>query len=189
MTTTSITRTGARHPRAAIPSKPTPAPVEPRRHRLALAPAAVAASIDSLNQLLVDTLTLRDLYQKHHWQVSGPSFCELRVLFGKHHQEQAGLADQLGERVQTLGGVSIAMAADVAASAAIPRAPRFREDTTTQIERLLHAHEIILQEARTMARDTAASGDLGTNDLIVSDLIRLDERQVWFLIELIQGVA
>ena len=185
-TTTTITRSGARLPSGSTRSKAALAAIVSRRNPLALAPGALAASIDSLNRLLVDTLTLRDLYQKHRWQVSGPTFHQLHLLFDQHGRAHARLADQLGERVQILGGVSIAMAADVAASTTIPRAPRFREDCTTQIERLLRAHEIILAQARTLARDAAANGDLGTTDLIVSELIRANERQVWFLIELIQ---
>jgi starvation-inducible DNA-binding protein len=157
-----------------------------RRNPLALDATVAASSIDDLNQLLADTLTLRDLYKKHHWQVSGPTFYQMHLLFDKHFAEQASLADVLAERVQTLGGVSVAMAHDVAELSIIPRCPKGREDLETQINRLLQAHEFILLEARAMARDTAASGDLGTNDIIVSDLIRLNELQVWFVVEHIQ---
>ncbi len=157
-----------------------------RRSPLALDAAAAASSIDSLNQLLADTITLRDLYKKHHWQASGPNFYSVHLLFDKHFGEQSALVDLLAERVQTLGGVSIAMAADVVEITLIPRAPKGREDTKTQITRLLQAHEAILLESRAMARDSAASGDLGTNDIIVSDVIRTNELQVWFLVEQIQ---
>jgi starvation-inducible DNA-binding protein len=153
---------------------------------LALDPTVAAASIDSLNQLLADTLTIRDLYKKHHWQASGPTFYMLHLLFDKHFEEQSTLVDLLAERVQTLGGVSIAMAPDVAEVTLIPRAPKGREDSATQIARLLQAHEVILLEARAMARNSAASGDLGTNDIIVSNVIRNNELQVWFLAEHVQ---
>lgn len=157
-----------------------------RRSPLALDASAAAASIDSLNQLLADTLTLRDLYKKHHWQASGPNFYSMHLLFDKHFEEQSKLVDLVAERVQTLGGVTIAMAPDVAEATLIPRAPKGREDTVTQIMRLLHAHEIILLEARAMARDSQTSGDLGSNDIIVSDVIRTNELQVWFLAEHVQ---
>ena len=157
-----------------------------RRNPLALDAKVAAASIDDLNQLLADTMTLRDLYKKHHWQASGSTFYMIHLLFDKHFNEQSELVDQIAERVQTLGGVSIAMAPDVAEATMIQRAPKGREDTPTQIARLLAAHEVILLEARAMARDTAASGDLGTNDLIVSDIIRTNELQVWFLAEHVQ---
>jgi len=157
-----------------------------RRNPLALDAGVAAAGIDNVNQLLADTITLRDLYKKHHWQASGPNFYPLHLLFDKHAEAQAGLVDLLAERVQTLGGVSIAVGADVADATGIPRAPRGREDAETQIARLLQAHEVILLEARAMARDAAAGGDYGTNDLIVSDVIRANELQVWFLAEHVQ---
>jgi starvation-inducible DNA-binding protein len=157
-----------------------------RRTPLALDEASVLENIENLNQLLADTLTLRDLYKKHHWQASGATFYMIHLLFDKHFEEQSKLADLIAERVQTLGGVTIAMAADVAEATTIPRAPKERENTETQIARLLHAHEIVLLEARAMARDSAANGDLGTNDIIVSDVIRTNELQAWFLVEHVQ---
>ncbi|XVJ60049.1 MAG: DNA starvation/stationary phase protection protein [Tepidisphaera sp.] len=152
-----------------------------QRTALALDANAALASVESLRQLLADTITLRDLYKKHHWQASGPTFYMLHLLFDKHAAAQSSLADLLAERVQTLGGVSLAMGADVAAMTLIPRAPAGREGAAAQLARLLHAHEVILLEARAMARDSAASGDVGTNDIIVSDVIRTGELQVWFL--------
>ena len=149
----------------------------------ALSQTAALQSVDNLNQVLADTMTLRDMYKKHHWQVAGPTFYSLHLLFDKHYEEQNELVDLLAERVQSLGGVSLAMAADVAETTLIPRPPRGREEVPVQISRLLHAHEIILKEARAMARLAAESGDDGTNDLFVSDLIRTGEKQVWFLAE------
>jgi starvation-inducible DNA-binding protein len=157
-----------------------------RRNPLALDADIAAGSIDNLNQLLADTMTIRDLYKKHHWQASGPTFYSIHLLFDKHFEEQSKLVDLIAERVQTLGGICIAMAPDVAETTSIPRAPKGREDTATQFARLLQAHEIILLEARAMARDTVASGDVGTNDIIVSNVIRTNELQVWFLAEHVQ---
>jgi len=142
-----------------------------------------AKSIENLNQLLADTMTLRDMYKKHHWQVAGPTFYQLHLLFDKHHGEQDELVDSIAERIQLLGGISLAMAADVAETTLIPRPPRGREEVPVQISRLLEAHEIILKEARAMARQASDGGDDGTNDLIVSDVIRSNELQVWFLAE------
>jgi len=150
---------------------------------IALDASVCAASVENLTQVLVDTKTLTDMYKKHHWQVSGASFYQLHLLFDKHFKEQSDLVDALAERTQSLGGVSIAMAHDVAEMTLIPRAPRGREEVTVQISRLLNAHEIILNEARAMARQAAEAGDDGTNDLLVSDVIRTNEMQVWFLSE------
>jgi starvation-inducible DNA-binding protein len=150
---------------------------------IALSENACKESVDNLNQLLADTITLRDLYKKHHWQAAGPTFYQLHLLFDKHYEEQNELVDAIAERVQLLGGVSLAMAHDVAETSLIPRAPKGREEASVQISRLLHAHEIVLKEARTMARLAAQNGDDGTNDLIVSDVIRRNELQVWFVAE------
>jgi starvation-inducible DNA-binding protein len=137
--------------------------------------------VESLNQLLADTITLRDLYKKHHWQVAGPTFYQLHLLFDKHFSEQNELVDSIAERIQSLGGVTLAMAPDIAETTLIPRAPKGRESAPAQIARLLHAHQVVLKEARTMARLAAEHGDDGTNDLIVSDVIRANELQVWFV--------
>ena len=148
---------------------------------IALEEDACRESVENLNQLLADTITLRDLYKKHHWQVSGPTFYMLHLLFDKHAEEQGALVDSIAERIQSLGGVSLAMAADVAEATLIPRPPKGREPAPVQLSRLLHAHEVVLKEARTMAGEADDRGDDGTNDLLVSDVIRTNEQQVWFV--------
>jgi starvation-inducible DNA-binding protein len=140
-------------------------------------------SVDRLNQILADTMTLRDMYKKHHWQIAGKTFYQLHLLFDKHYDEQVELVDQIAERIQLLGGLSYAMAADVAEATNIPRPPKGREEIPVQISRLLTAHEIILQGARASARKATEIGDDGTNDLLISDVVRTNELQVWFLAE------
>src|ERR1700730_354625 len=134
--------------------------------------------VGRLNLLLADTITLRDLYKKSHWQVGGPTFYQLHLLFDKHAGEQSELVDEIAERIQILGGISLAMAADIAETTMIERPPRGREEVPVQISRLLEAHELILKEARTMAKLATEAGDDGTNDLLVSDVIRTNELQV-----------
>jgi starvation-inducible DNA-binding protein len=150
---------------------------------IALDEKVCAESVENLNQVLADTMTLRDMYKKHHWQVAGHTFYQLHLLFDKHHGEQDELVDEIAERIQLLGGISLAMAADVAETTMIERPPRGREEVPVQISRLLEAHELILKEARTMAKLATEAGDDGTNDLLVSDVIRTNELQVWFLAE------
>jgi len=153
------------------------------RMPIALSETACREAVDNLNQLLADTTTLRDLYKKHHWQVAGPTFYQLHLLFDKHYEQQVELVDKIAERIQLLGGVSIAMSHDIAETTLVPRPPKGREEVPVQISRLLHAHEIILEQARAMARRAAEAGDEGTNDLLVSDVIRTNELQVWFVAE------
>src|SRR6201996_2202747 len=136
-----------------------------------------------LNVLLADTASLRDLYKKSHWHVSGPTFYQLHLLFDKHFGEQVELVDLLAERIQTLGGVSVAMAHDIADLTRLDRPPRDREEVPVQISRLLEAHESIIKHARELAKKAQDLGDDGTNDILVSNVIRTNELQVWFISE------
>jgi starvation-inducible DNA-binding protein len=153
------------------------------RYPLGLSEEACATGVAVLNPLLADTTVLRDLYKKHHWQVSGATFHQLHLLYDKHHAEQTKLVDLLAERIQMLGGIAVAMAHDIVELAKIERPPKGREEVPVQISRLLEAHEQILKQARAAARTMAAVGDDGTNDLLASEVIRTNEMQVWFLSE------
>jgi starvation-inducible DNA-binding protein len=140
-------------------------------------------STRNLNQLLADTMMLRDLYKKHHWQVSGHTFYQLHLLLDKHYEEQAELVDIIAERIQALGGVAISVAHDIAEQTRIERPPIHREEVPVQLSRLLEAHELILKEAHEFAKAADEAGDDGTNDVIVSNIIRTNEAQVWFTAE------
>lgn len=150
---------------------------------LALEENARRQSVEILNQVLADTITIRDLYKKHHWQMSGATFYQLHLLLDEHYKVQSELVDTIAERIMALGGISVAMPHDVIELTRIPRPPKGREDVPTQIARLLEAHEIILRESHEGADAADESGDDGTNDLLVSDVIRANEPQVWFLAE------
>lgn len=140
-------------------------------------------SVNMLNQLLADTMTLRDLYKKSHWQVTGPTFYQLHLLFDAHYKKQAKLIDVIAERIQMLGGVTVALSFDVAEMTSIPRAPRDREEVPVMISRLLQAHQIILKQCHDIAKRADDTGDDGTNDLAVSDVMRENEQEVWFISE------
>jgi starvation-inducible DNA-binding protein len=138
---------------------------------------------EQLNQLLADSMTLRDLYKKSHWQVVGPTFYQLHLLFDKHFDEQVEVVDTIAERIQLLGGLAIAMAHDVAETTRIERPPRGREEVPVIISRLLDAHQIIIRHCRELAERSTKLGDQGTNDMVVSDVLRANELQAWFLSE------
>jgi starvation-inducible DNA-binding protein len=138
---------------------------------------------EQLNQLLADSMTLRDLYKKSHWQVAGPTFYQLHLLFDKHFDEQVEIVDAIAERIQLLGGLAIAMAHDVAETTRIERPPKGREEVPVQISRLLDAHLVIISNCRKLAERADTLGDQGTNDLVVSDVLRTNELQSWFLSE------
>ena len=140
-------------------------------------------STRNLNQVLADTVMLREMYKKHHWQVSGHTFYQLHLLLDKHYEEQDKLVDTIAERVQALGGVAIAMPHDIAEQTRVERPPIHREEVPVQLSRLLEAHELILKESHEFAKTAADAGDDGTNDLLVSEIIRTNELQVWFVAE------
>ncbi|WP_210521994.1 Dps family protein [Hymenobacter terricola] len=154
-----------------------------QRLPIGLDEATRQSSVTMLNQMLADTITLRDMYKKHHWQVVGPTFYQLHLLYDKHYEEQAGLVDLIAERIQILGGVAVAMAHDVAELTSLPRIPRDREEAPVQVSRLLSGHQTILKNCHDYAKKADNAGDDGTNDLIVSNLMRTNELQVWFISE------
>jgi starvation-inducible DNA-binding protein len=137
--------------------------------------------VAQLNQLLADSIAIRDMYKKHHWQVSGPTFYQLHLLFDKHFGEQVEMVDTIAERIQLLGGVTIAMGGDVAEITRIQRPPRGREEVPVQISRLLEAHKIIIKSCLDISEKADEAGDQGTNDLVISDILRPNELQSWFI--------
>ncbi len=140
-------------------------------------------SSERLNQILADTQILHALYKKHHWLMRGATFYQLHLLLDKHAGEQIKLIDQIAERIQTLGGIAIGDPRHVAEITRVPRPPNGCEEVPAMLSRLLEAHEIIIIDAHDAAERTAGFGDDGTNDLIVSNVIRTNELQSWFLVE------
>jgi starvation-inducible DNA-binding protein len=151
--------------------------------RIGLAEDVRSKSVRALNRLLAHTMAMRDAYKKAHWQTAGATFYELHLLFDKHYEEQAEIMDSIAERIQTLGGVTVALPGDVASESEIARAPRGRETARAQLERLASGHETILLDARPLARAADDVGDDGTNDLIVSEIVRTNELQSWFIVQ------
>lgn len=148
---------------------------------LALSHDARLESCQILNQLLADTLCLYSLYKKCHWTMHAPTFYPLHLLLDKHAEEQLALVDALAERVQTLGVVALADPRQVAQVTTIDRPPDGIEPVATMLARLLTAHEMLLEGTRAAVATTARTGDDGSNDLLVSGVLRTHETQVWFL--------
>ena len=150
---------------------------------IALSYEARLESCQLLNQVLADTLILASLYKKHHWLMRGHTFYQLHLLLDKHYDEQTELVDLLAERVQTLGGVAVADPRHVAEITTIPRPPNGAEEVPAMLSRLLEAHEIVITKIRDAITKTTANRDDGTNDMLMGDVLRRHELQVWFLAE------
>ena len=142
---------------------------------------ARAESCELLNRVLADSLILYALYKKHHWLVAGPTFYQLHLLFDKHAEEQEALIDEIAERVQALGGIAVGDPRHAAELTSIDRAPDGAEDVPDMIARTLRAHESVLVRVREGIEATEESKDWGSNDLLMGDVLRTNELQVWFL--------
>jgi starvation-inducible DNA-binding protein len=150
---------------------------------IALSRPARADSCRLLNEILADTTILYALYKKHHWLVAGPTFYQLHLLFDKHADEQSELIDLVAERVQSLGGIAVGDPRHAAELTTIERPPNGAEDVPAMIHRLLDAHETIIEKVRKGIDKTEKSGDWGTNDMLMGDVLRRHELQVWFIAE------
>jgi starvation-inducible DNA-binding protein len=154
-----------------------------RQFPVALSAETRAYSCQRLNRILADTQILYALYKKHHWLMRGPTFYQLHLLLDKHAGEQLEIIDALAERVQTLGGIAVGDPRHAAEITAVPRPPNGAEEVPAMLSRLLAAHEIVLAATHDAAAEVQARGDDGTNDLLVSEVIRTGELEAWFLAE------
>jgi starvation-inducible DNA-binding protein len=154
-----------------------------RQLPIALSAEARRESAQILNKILADTTVLYALYKKHHWNVAGATFYQLHLLFDKHADEQLEIVDLVAERVQTLGAISVGDPRHAAELTSIERPPDGSEDVPAMLSRLLDAHETIIEAVREGIEKTEKNGDWGSNDILMSDVLRRHELQVWFLSE------
>ena len=154
-----------------------------RRLPIGLPDEARAKSCELVNEILADSMVLYSLYKKHHWLVAGPTFYQLHLLFDKHAEEQNELIDLLAERVQSLGGIAVGDPRHAAELTTIPRPPDGAEEVAVMIDRTLQAHEIVIEKVRAAITATEETEDWSTNDLLMGDVLRRHELQVWFLSE------
>ncbi len=148
---------------------------------IALAKNARSESCRLLNEILADSMVLYALYKKHHWLVAGPTFYQLHLLFDKHAAEQLEIIDLLAERIQSLGGIAVGDPRHAAELTTIPRPPDGTEEVAAMIHRTLDAHELVLEKVRDAIEATEKNADWGSNDILMSDVLRRHELQVWFV--------
>ena len=140
-------------------------------------------SCELLNEILADSMVLYSMYKKHHWLVAGPTFYQLHLLFDKHAEEQNEIIDVVAERVQSLGGIAVGDPRHAAELTTIPRPPDGAEEVGVMIDRTLAAHELIIKKVRAGIKTTEESEDWSSNDILMSDVLRRNELQVWFIAE------
>ena len=142
------------------------------QYDLALGHDARAYSVSALNQLLADTIVLRDMYKKHHWQVSGPTFYQLHLLFDKHlgeaqvgHRRSCSPSACRGASVGSLAGHGGRRFPSVTKIPRPPRGPRAGVGADLPARR---AHSIKSSSNLPASAEAGLRelGDDGTNDLI-----------------------
>ena len=137
------------------------------------------AVVDGLSRLLADTYTLYLKTQNYHWNVTGPMFPTLHVLFEAQYRELALAVDQVAERIRVLGARAPASYREFARCSTIGEDDD-RPDAVEMIRRLAGGHEAVVRTATSVGRALEATNDAPTADLVVQR-IAAHEAAVWML--------
>ena len=146
-----------------------------------LSEEATEKSCRFLQVILANTIFMQQLYKKYHWHVQGNAFYELHLLFDKHAGEQLPIIDTVAERIRTLGGRAEGLPQDVITNTTLSEHGDPGFDSTNMLENLLEAHEKYQLKVRDALKELEQSGDEGTLDILVSDVLRVHELQTWFI--------
>ena len=140
---------------------------------------------ERLNQLLADTITIRDLYKKSHWQVAGPTFYQLHLLFDKHFEQQSELVDAIAERIRALGFPAPGTYTEFAKLSSIPETPGV-PPATDMVRLLVEGHEAVARTARKIFPAVEKASDEPTADLLTQRL-QVHEKTAWMLRSLLEA--
>jgi len=132
-----------------------------------------------LGRLLGDTYATYLKTHGYHWNVTGPMFHSLHVMFEEQYIEMWGAVDVIAERVRALGYPAPGGAAELAQLTSIPDEVG-DADALQMVRRLLNAHEVVIQTARDVAGSAEAVGDIATADLATSR-VEAHEKAAWML--------
>jgi starvation-inducible DNA-binding protein len=136
---------------------------------------------EGLSRLLADTYTLYLKTHNYHWNVTGPMFQTLHLMFENHYNELALAVDLVAERIRALGFPAPGSYREFVALASVNEdAPGERVDATTMIERLLSAHETVARTARSVYPLAEAGNDEVSADLLTARL-QVHEKTAWML--------
>ena len=137
------------------------------------------AIADGLGRVLADSYTLYLKTHNFHWNVTGPQFRELHLMFEEHYTELAVAVDDIAERIRTLGvaapGTYRAFA-ELSAVEEVDGVPEAGE----MVSVLTKAHEQVVKTCRDVLRKAQKADDESTAAL-VSDRMRVHEKTAWML--------
>ena len=134
---------------------------------------------EGLSRLLADTYTLYLKTHNYHWNVTGPMFQTLHLMFETHYTELAVAVDDIAERIRALGERAPGSYLEFSKLTSIPEdkeVPKARD----MIANLLTAHETLLRTARNAFPKAEKGGDEATVDLL-TQRIQLHEKTAWML--------
>ena len=139
---------------------------------------------ERLGVLLADTYTLYLKTHNYHWNVSGPMFQTLHAMFETQYQELWVAADDLAERIRTLGHIAPGGYAAFGRLSNVPDTDG-TPGARAMIRLLKDGHETVIDTARKVISVAEEAGDRGTADLATQRL-RVHEKTVWMLRSLLE---
>ncbi|MHB8296242.1 MAG: Dps family protein [Acidimicrobiales bacterium] len=137
-----------------------------------------------LSKLLADTYTLYLKTHNYHWNVTGPMFTTLHLLFEQQYNEMALAVDEIAERVRALGEPAPGTYRQFAELSVIEEDVD-RPGATDMVRRLVAGNESVARTARAALGVAGAAGDQPTSDLL-SERMRMHEKSAWMLRSLLE---
>lgn len=139
---------------------------------------------EGLKRLLADSYTLYLQTHNFHWNVTGPQFRDLHLMFEEHYTELAVAVDDIAERIRTLDVVApgtYKALAELSSISEVDHIPSGME----MVEILTKGHEQVVKTCREALKVAQAADDESTAAL-VSDRMRIHEKTAWMLRALTQ---
>ena len=138
---------------------------------------------NSLAKLLADSYSLYLKTHNFHWNVTGPMFNTLHLMFEAHYTELALAVDSIAERIRALGFIAPATYSEFAKLTSI-KEHQGDVEATKMIKYLIEAHEIVIKTARVVLPLAEKANDQVTIDLLTQRL-QVHEKTVWMLRSLV----
>ena len=139
---------------------------------------------DGLSRLLADTYTLYLKTHNFHWNVKGPMFQTLHLMFEAQYNELALAVDLIAERIRALGFPAPGTYTEYAKLSSIPETPGVPE-ATDMIRLLVEGQEAVVRTARALMPQVDAAGDEPSADLLTQRM-QVHEKTAWMLRSLLE---
>lgn len=144
-----------------------------------------SAVIDSLRREQANAVKLYLQYKGYHWNVAGPLFHDLHLMFDDNATHVLATVDDLAERQRILGMPAEYTLEQLRLSASLPVEAKLPKNPKEMVERLVASHRMVLQELKKGVELADKDGDPGTMDLLTR-IVTVHEKMEWFLRELLE---